>query len=98
MKTCKVLFLTFGFPTLGLTHEGILTVIIVQFMLVGMYLGSAAAMYTLPTVVAKFGPGALLKLVGTMGFSWTVLWYFIGKDAPVRYFSLIKMVRNLAME
>lgn len=58
--------------------------IFIQLPFTGMYLGSAAAMYTLPSIVARFGPGALLKLVGAMGFSWTILWYCIGQDAPVR--------------
>ncbi|GMH45831.1 hypothetical protein BSKO_13794 [Bryopsis sp. KO-2023] len=49
----------------------------------GMYLGSAAAMYALPSVVSNFGPGALLRVVGGMGLVWCALWYFVGKEAPV---------------
>lgn len=40
----------------------------------GMYLGSATAMLVLPTVVARFGPAALLRLVGGMGMAWVLLW------------------------
>lgn len=40
----------------------------------GMYLGSAAAMQVLPGIAARFGPSALLKLVGMLGMLWTFLW------------------------
>lgn len=50
----------------------------------GMYLGSAAAMLVLPEVVARAGPGALLKLVGGLGFAWLLLWLAVGREVPHR--------------
>jgi len=40
----------------------------------GMYLGSAAAMQALPGVAARLGAPALLRIVGSMGFAWLILW------------------------
>ena len=55
----------------------------------GMYLGSAAAMLVLPEVVARADPGALLKLVGALGFAWLLLWAAVGREVPHRYPRLI---------
>lgn len=40
----------------------------------GLYLGSAAAMLALPTVVARLGPAALIRLVGGLGLAWLGVW------------------------
>lgn len=40
----------------------------------GMYLGSALAMQVLPGIAARFGPAALLRLVGFAGLGWLILW------------------------
>lgn len=50
----------------------------------GMYLGSAAAMLVLPEVVARAGPGALLKLVAGLGYAWLLLWIAVGREVPHR--------------
>lgn len=50
----------------------------------GMYLGSAAAMLVLPAAAAAFGPGALLVLVGGLGFAWLLLWLLVGREIPHR--------------
>ncbi len=50
----------------------------------GMYLGSAAAMLVLPSVVSVFGPAALLRLVGCQGLAWLALWLAVGRDVPHR--------------
>ena len=44
----------------------------------GMYLGSAGAMWIMPSVVRIAGAGGLLKLVACLGLSWSILWFFIG--------------------
>ena len=50
----------------------------------GMYLGSAAGMLVLPSIVARAGPGALLKFVGGLGFAWLAFWVVVGREVPHR--------------
>ena len=50
----------------------------------GMYLGSAAGMLLLPSIAARAGPGALLKVVGGLGFAWLAFWLMVGKEVPHR--------------
>lgn len=50
----------------------------------GMYLGSAAGMLVLPSIVARAGPGALLKFVGGLGFAWLAFWIVVGREVPHR--------------
>jgi len=50
----------------------------------GMYLGSALAMLTLPTVVAKYGSDHLLQGVGAVGLCWLMLWMRI-PEKPKEY-------------
>lgn len=40
----------------------------------GLYLGSAIAMLLLPSVAARLGPAALVRLVGCLGLAWLGLW------------------------
>ena len=44
----------------------------------GMYLGSAGAMWIMPSVVRIAGAGGLLKLIACLGMSWSILWFFVG--------------------
>ncbi|KAG1674435.1 hypothetical protein FOA52_012963 [Chlamydomonas sp. UWO 241] len=50
----------------------------------GMYLGSAAAMWVLPSVAAMFGASSLLKVDGGIGYCWLAMWMLVGKDVPHR--------------
>eukprot|EP00803_Ostreobium_quekettii_P004842 evm.model.scf_728EXC.7 EVM.evm.TU.scf_728EXC.7 scf_728EXC:40676-43413(-) len=51
-------------------------------VILGMYLGSASALYFLPSVVSYYGPGRVLKLVGGLGLSWLLLWLCVGRKPP----------------
>lgn len=48
----------------------------------GMYLGSAAAMWILPSIAEASSPGNILLTVSCLGSTWTVLWYFLGGGTP----------------
>ncbi|KAK9806410.1 hypothetical protein WJX73_003076 [Symbiochloris irregularis] len=50
----------------------------------GMYMGSAAAMALLPSLAARAGPRALLRIVGLTGLSWLALWLAVGRSPPPR--------------
>jgi len=50
----------------------------------GMYLGSAAAMWVLPTVSRFFGAPSLLKVDGGLGLAWLLLWLLVGREIPHR--------------
>ena len=60
----------------------------------GMYLGSAAGMLVLPSIAARAGPGALLKVVGGLGYAWLALWMLVGQEVPHRYQKLLSMLNT----
>jgi len=50
----------------------------------GMYLGSAAAMWVLPSVAATFGASSLLLVDGGVGYAWLAMWMAVGREIPHR--------------
>ena len=62
-----------------------------------MYLGSAAAMLVLPGLVARAGPGALLKLVGALGYAWLLLWLAVGREVPHRLAVIMHLLLPCAL-
>ncbi len=50
-----------------------------------MYLGSAAAMWILPSISAVFGAASLLTVDGALGFSWLAGWLMVGREIPHRW-------------
>ena len=51
----------------------------------GMYLGSAASMWLLPSLGRMFGADRLLQLDGALGMAWLALWLIVGREIPHRY-------------
>jgi ACS family sodium-dependent inorganic phosphate cotransporter len=49
-----------------------------------MYLGSAAAMLVLPSIVAAYGAPCILKVVGALGLAWLLMWLVVGKEVRHR--------------
>lgn len=39
-------------------------------------------MWILPSVAQSIGPGGLLRVVGCLGATWCLLWFFVGKGTP----------------
>ena len=50
----------------------------------GMYLGSAASMWLLPSLGRIFGANRLLQLDGALGMTWLVMWLLVGREIPHR--------------
>ena len=50
----------------------------------GMYLGSAGAMYFLPSLAAKLGAHSLTRLNGGLGLLWLLLWTLISRRMPAK--------------
>ena len=50
----------------------------------GMYLGSAAAMWVLPSLSGIFGADSLLQIDGALGMAWLVMWLIVGREIPHR--------------
>ena len=50
----------------------------------GMYLGSAGAMYFLPSLATRLGAHSLTRLNGALGFLWLLAWTLVARRMPAR--------------
>jgi len=60
----------------------------------GMYLGSAGAMYFLPSLAARLGAHSLTRLNGSLGLLWLLLWTLISRRMPARCAAYVERLQR----